>query len=155
VTATQVLLALVFAVGHWGNPGMEGATMVLASISLGVGAILFGLAYLRTGSLALPIGMHLGWNWSQGNLLGFGVSGVDQAGWWRPVFTGQPEWLTGGAFGPEASVLALVVDLIVLAVLWRWRGSLAGRGVTRDRVDHEVPVGRVQLVAGARQGEQG
>ncbi len=126
---TQLLLALLFAAGHWGNPGMEGATMVVATISLAAGAVLFGLAYLRTRSLALPIGLHLGWNWSQGHLLGFGVSGHDQAGWWRPIFTDQPEWLTGGAFGPEASVLALVVDLLVIALLWRWRG-VAPRQVT-------------------------
>jgi membrane protease YdiL (CAAX protease family) len=119
---TQLVLALLFAAGHLGNPGMEGATLIVAMISLATGAILFGLAYLRTRSLALPIGLHFGWNWSQGQLLGFGVSGHEQVGWWRPIFSHQPEWLTGGAFGPEASVLALVMDLLVIVLLWRWRG---------------------------------
>ena len=102
--------------------------MVVATISLAVGAVLFGLAYLRTRSLALPIGLHLGWNWSQGHLLGLGVSGHDQAGWWRPVFTGQPEWLTGGAFGPEASIFSPLVSLLMIVLLWRWKGSVAAPG---------------------------
>jgi membrane protease YdiL (CAAX protease family) len=118
----QLLVALLFAAGHWGNPGMEGATLVVATLSLVSGAFLFGLAYVRTRSLALPVGLHLGWNWCQGQLLGFGVSGHDQAGWWRPIFGDRPEWLTGGKFGPEASVLALAVDVLVIVLLWRWRG---------------------------------
>jgi membrane protease YdiL (CAAX protease family) len=114
----QGILAVVFAAGHWGNPGMEGTTFVVATLSLVSGGLLLGLAYQRTGRLALPIGLHLGWNWAQGAVLGFGVSGHAQAGWWRPVLGDQPEWLTGGAFGPEASVLAVVVDLILVVLLW-------------------------------------
>jgi membrane protease YdiL (CAAX protease family) len=116
----QLVLALLFAAGHWDNPGMEGATLAVATLSMVTGAFLFGLAYVRTRGLALPVGLHLGWNWCQG-LLGFGVSGLAQAGWWRPSFGDRPEWVSGGAFGPEASVLALVADLAVIVLLWRWR----------------------------------
>jgi hypothetical protein len=67
--------------------------------------LLLGLAYVKTRRLALPMGIHLGWNWAQGSLLGFGVSGtMDTRGWLNPVFDGRPEWLTGGAFGLEASL---------------------------------------------------
>lgn len=51
------------------------------------GAILLGLAYLRTRRLALPIGIHFGWNWAKGAVLGFDVSGLDQAGWRHLVGT--------------------------------------------------------------------
>jgi hypothetical protein len=77
---------------------------------------------LRTGSLALPIGLYLGWNWTQGTLLGFDVSGLAQAGWLHPHLLARPQWLTGGAFGPEASVFSVVVDLAAIALLWRWKG---------------------------------
>jgi membrane protease YdiL (CAAX protease family) len=120
---TQLLLAVLFAVAHAGNPGMEGATAVWASIDIGLAAILLGLAYLRTRSLALPFGLHLGWNWAQGYLLGFGVSGFDHTGWLQPVFLDKPQWLTGGTFGPEASVFGVVVDVLMIAVLWRWKGT--------------------------------
>jgi membrane protease YdiL (CAAX protease family) len=120
----QLIFALLFALIHWGNPGMHGATKVWASVNIGLAAILLGFCYLRTRSLALPIGVHLGWNWAQGSLLGFGVSGTtDTKGAWTPVFHGKPEWLTGGAFGLEASVLCTLVCSVAIFGLWRWRVS--------------------------------
>lgn len=119
----QLMLAMLFAVGHWGNPGMQGATEVVAMLDLSLGAIFLGLAYLRTRSLALPVGLHLGWNWAQGHLLGFGVSGFEYTGWFKPLLQGMPQWLTGGEFGPESSVFAIGVDLVLIFILWRWKGS--------------------------------
>lgn len=121
----QIALASLFALLHLGNPGMEGSTEIVASLDLFLGAVLLGLAYLRTRSLALPVGLHLGWNWTQGHVLGFGVSGYDHAGWLKPVFQGQAEWLTGGAFGPESSIFSPLVSLLMIGLLWRWRGSVA------------------------------
>ncbi|HEX6324145.1 MAG TPA: CPBP family intramembrane glutamic endopeptidase [Vicinamibacterales bacterium] len=123
----QLALGLVFATSHWGNPDMHGATLAWATLELFLGAVLLGLAWLKTRSLALPIGIHLGWNWALGSLLGFGVSGFEQAGWLRPLLQGLPEWVTGGRFGPEASVFAVAVDVVLIVALWRWRGSRAAR----------------------------
>lgn len=109
VWPTQLLLALLFAGAHWGNPGMTGATRLWASLNIAIAAILLGLCRLRTRSLALPIGLHLGWNWTQGSLLGFAVSGLPSLGWWRPVLQGGNLWLTGGAFGLEASLPCAIV----------------------------------------------
>ncbi len=125
----QIGLAVLFAVGHFDNPGMQGATRVWATPDLFLGAILFDLAYVRTKSLALPVGLHLAWNWTQGAVLGFGVSGYDHASSLEPVFQGKAEWLTGGSFGPEASVMAMIVDVIALIALWRWKGSAPDAGV--------------------------
>jgi hypothetical protein len=120
----QLLLAALFVLLHWNNPGMHGSTKAWASLGIGLAAILLGFCYLRTQSLALPIGLHLGWNWAQGSLLGFGVSGTTTLkGLWTPVFQGRPEWLTGGAFGLEASLpCALVCGAAILAA-WHWKGS--------------------------------
>ncbi len=125
IWVAQLSLALLFAIGHWGNPGMQGATEVVATLDLSLGAILLGLAWLRTRSLALPVGLHLGWNWMQGHVLGFGVSGFGYTGWLRPEFQGKPQWLTGGEFGPESSVFAILIDVILIVALWKWRGSVA------------------------------
>ena len=121
----QIAMASLFAMLHWGNPGMQGSTEIVATLDLFLGAVLLGLAYLRTRSLALPVGLHLGWNWTQGNVLGFHVSGFDHAGWLQPLFLGQAEWLTGGAFGPEASIFSPLVTLLMIVLLWRWKGSVA------------------------------
>lgn len=120
-------MALLFALAHWGNPGMEGATLVWATVDTALGAVLLGLAYLRTQRLALPIGIHFGWNWAQGSLLGFDVSGLDQAGWLLPQMLGKPQWLTGGEFGPEASIFAVLVDTAAVILMWRWKGSVRPR----------------------------
>ncbi|HJV90544.1 MAG TPA: type II CAAX endopeptidase family protein [Holophagaceae bacterium] len=125
---TQLLMAGLFAFAHWGNPGMHGATKAWATLNIALAAVLLGLCYLRTKSLALPIGVHLGWNWTQGNLLGFGVSGTtDTPGLLQPVFHSRPDWLTGGAFGLEASLpCALVCGAVVLALaLWKPAPSAA------------------------------
>lgn len=123
VWIAQITLGLVFATSHWGNPDMHGATLALATVELFLGAVLLGLAYLRTRSLALPIGIHLGWNWAQGYLLGFDVSGFEHAGWFRPLLQGSREWVTGGRFGPEASIFAVIVDVMVILLLWKWKGA--------------------------------
>lgn len=123
----QLLMALLFALAHWGNPGMSGATMAWATLNIALAAVLLGLCYLRTKSLALPIGVHLGWNFTQGNLLGFGVSGTtDAPGLLQPVLHGKPDWLTGGAFGLEAGLPCALVCLAVVVALAMWkRGASA------------------------------
>ena len=131
LAAAQLLFALVFAVGHWRNPGMAGATKAWASLNIGLAAILLGFCYQRTGSLALPIGVHLGWNWVQGPLLGFGVSGTTAGpSLWTPVLHGRPEWLTGGAFGLEASAVCTLVCGLAILGLWRWRGTAPTGGAS-------------------------
>ena len=126
----QLAFAVFFALGHWGNPGMAGATKAWATLNIALAAILLGFCYFRTRSLALPIGVHLGWNWTQGSLLGFGVSGTTNEGWWTPVFHGRPEWFTGGAFGLEASFVCTLVCGAAILGLWRWKGTAASAGAS-------------------------
>jgi membrane protease YdiL (CAAX protease family) len=128
-------LAALFALGHWDNPGMEGATKVWAMLDIAVVGLVLGLAYLRTRSLALPIGMHFGWNWMQGSVLGFAVSGQQLPGLVHPTVLGRPQWLTGGAFGVEASVSAVVVDTLTLVVLLLWKPRDGGAPISDSRVE--------------------
>jgi membrane protease YdiL (CAAX protease family) len=125
VTLAQLLLAALFATSHWGNPEMQGMTLIVASVELFLGALLLGMAYVRTRSLALPIGLHLGWNWAVGPLFGFPVSGFEHAGWFAPHLQEAPLWLTGGGFGLEATIGAIAVDGLLLFALWRWRPGVA------------------------------
>jgi membrane protease YdiL (CAAX protease family) len=123
----QLLMASLFALGHWGNPGMDGLTQLFATLDLFLISIIFGLAYLKTRSLALPIGLHLGWNWAQGDILGFSVSGFEKTGWLKPIFHGKEQWLTGGDFGPEASIFSVIVSIVVLFILHRWKGNVENK----------------------------
>jgi uncharacterized protein len=118
------LAGAFFAYGHWANPGMTGATRIWATLNIGLAGVLLGLCFLKTRSLALPMGLHLGWNWTQGSMLGFGVSGLRIESMMRPVFHGRPEWLTGGAFGLEASLPCAVFTTLAIFGLSRWDGEL-------------------------------
>ncbi len=109
-----IVSALVFGFMHLPNPGAT----VWSSIAIAVEAgLLLGAAYKYSGTLWLPIGIHWAWNYVQGNVLGFAVSGVpilDKV--FSPVITG-PDWVTGGIFGAEASVPAVVMGVLLTAIL--------------------------------------
>jgi membrane protease YdiL (CAAX protease family) len=122
----QLIMALFFGLAHWGNPGMHGATLLWATLDISLAAVLLGFCWRRTNSLALPIGVHLGWNWAQGSLLGFGVSGTDAGGFFKPVFAAaKPEWMSGGAFGLEASLPGVIVCVLAILAIWMWKGRSA------------------------------
>lgn len=119
----QLILAGYFLLTHLNNPGMTGDVKVLAGINIFLASLMFGLAFIRTQSLAMPLGLHFMANLMQGGVLGFGVSGIDQSGLLRPIFAGVPEWLTGGQFGLEASVPGLFFIVITLILLYVWKPS--------------------------------
>jgi len=84
---------------------------------------LFGIAYALTGRLALPVGVHIAWNFFQGNVFGFPVSGTTFPAETVTFFSIQqtgPELWTGGAFGPEGGLLGLfaIVAGILLILAW-------------------------------------
>ncbi|WP_189457142.1 CPBP family intramembrane glutamic endopeptidase [Cognatilysobacter bugurensis] len=127
--AAIAVSAGLFAVAHGGgNPGLDGTACVVATVDTALGAVLLGLAYPRTGRLALPIGIHFGWHWAQGSVLGFDVSGAEHAGWLLPELTGRPQWFAGRDFGPEASIFAVLVDATAVLLMRRWKAQ-SGNGL--------------------------
>jgi membrane protease YdiL (CAAX protease family) len=119
----QLITAAFFLLSHVNNPGMTGSLKVMASVNIFLASILFGLAFIRTGSLAMPIGLHWMANWVQGGILGFGVSGTEQFGLLKPVFGNAPVWLTGGQFGLEASLPGLICIVVTLILVSNWKPS--------------------------------
>lgn len=113
-----LITAAFFLLTHLNNPGMTGSVKMMASINIFLASILFGLAFIQTKSLALPLGLHFMANFVQGGILGFGVSGTEQSGLLIPVFGEAPVCLTGGRFGLEASLPGLICILIALLLLY-------------------------------------
>ena len=106
------LTSALFGLAHFWN---DNATL-FSSFAITVEAgVLLGGAYMLTRSLWAPIGLHAAWNFTQGFIYDVPVSGFDQQGMVEARLSG-PELLSGGAFGLEASVLALV--LATAAGLW-------------------------------------
>jgi membrane protease YdiL (CAAX protease family) len=108
-TAALIVSAVLFGAAH----GLNSGATVIGVIAIGLEAgVLLGIAYSASRSLWLPIGMHFGWNFSEGGLFGTTVSGGHSHGLVSVTLEG-PVYLTGGAFGPEASIIALSACLIV------------------------------------------
>lgn len=107
--------ALLFGALHLGNPdsGQFAAVALICGEGIGIGL------YLLTGRIWASIGMHAAWNFTQGWIFGAAVSGTAEIAGGplatRPV-AGVPEMLSGGGFGPEASLAALIVSLLASAV---------------------------------------
>ncbi len=97
----------VFGILHLGNPN---ATW-LSAVGIFFAGLFLAYGYLRTGQLWLSIGLHLGWNFFEGVIFGFPVSGLDIYRLARISVTG-PELWTGGAFGPEAGFVVLPALLL-------------------------------------------
>ena len=108
-----LLSSIIFSALHVFNPGF--------SLQAGIGLVLAGLflatGWIRTGRLWLSIGLHLGWNFFEGTVFGFAVSGLDLFRLMRHRIEG-PEWVTGGGFGPEAGAVVLPGLLLGSALVW-------------------------------------
>jgi hypothetical protein len=97
-----ILSSLIFAVLHSLNPGAS----PIAIAGLFLAGLFFVYAYLRTGQLWLAIGLHIGWNFFEGPVFGFPVSGLAMPSFILQYATGPDLW-TGGKFGPEAGLIIL------------------------------------------------
>jgi hypothetical protein len=111
---------------HAGNAGATAGSSIAIAIEAG---LMLATAYAWSRNLWLPIGIHLAWNFSEGGIYGAAVSGVKSEGVFRVALSESASPLiTGGAFGPEASLVAVAICLctgvafLVAAVrAGRWR----------------------------------
>jgi membrane protease YdiL (CAAX protease family) len=111
------LLATPFGIAHYTN---DGGT-VTGALATGMAGLLLALAYFRTGSLWLPVGLHTTWNLFLGWVYAATVSGEQLPGAPFETSASGPDWLTGGSFGPEASLLAFVAMALMAFYLFRSR----------------------------------
>jgi len=119
IVAAWVLSSSYFAVLHLSNPDAG----VLSTLNIFLAGMMLGSGYVLTGRLAIPIGLHFTWNFFQGNVFGFPVSGIDFSGAsFLSTRQAGPALLTGGPFGPEAGLLAPAATAIgVLLIALRVR----------------------------------
>lgn len=127
-----VASALLFGLLHLINPGATLWGALAVAIEAG---LMLGAAFVATGSLWLPIGLHLGWNITIVAVFGAVTSGSSASGALLQAVTPGPVWLTGGSFGPEGSLVSVAVCSVatVLLLVWAHRnGRIVPRAPRRS-----------------------
>ena len=113
-----ILSTIIFGGIHFGNPDAT----ILSTFLIMLTTLQLVYAYLKTSQLWLPIGLHLGWNFFQASIFGFASSGHTS-----PTMLSQnhigADWLSGGDFGAENSILIIPFTLASLLLINWWVGK--------------------------------
>lgn len=107
------LTSFAFGLSHMVNPNAR----LMSAVVILLAGLFLGFAWWRTRELWLPIGLHIGWNFFEGPVFGYPVSGLPTDRLIHHSLQG-PEIITGGAFGPEAGLI--LIPPLILATLFVW-----------------------------------
>ena len=107
-----IVSSLLFAIMHLANANVT----VLSFVNIFLAGILLGIYYIHKRNLWFPISLHFSWNFFQGPIFGFEVSGVDVTGVIIQDIQG-PDLITGGTFGFEGSIIATLLMVISIVLL--------------------------------------
>lgn len=116
-----LISAAFFGAAHLANPNASATAAVAIAIEAG---LMLATFYLITGRIWMAVGVHAAWNLFQGSIFGARVSGFSERGslFVSAPTPGAPDWLTGGPFGPEASLPAMAVGTAIFVLVFvRWR----------------------------------
>jgi membrane protease YdiL (CAAX protease family) len=131
VCAATVLSSIFFGFLHGANPNVN----LIGLFNITAAGILLALGYILTGELAISIGLHITWNFFQGNVFGFPVSGMEPvAARVLAVRQSGPEWITGGMFGPEGGVIGLAAIMLGSLLILLWVAATRKRIAISDKV---------------------
>lgn len=110
-----VISSSLFGILHMGNAGVT----FLSVLNIILDGVLAGLLFIYTDSIWLVVAQHGTWNYVQGNLLGFQVSGTGaDASIFSFTMGDGPDWLTGGTFGAEGSIITTLVLLLSVVIVY-------------------------------------
>ena len=114
------ITSLIFGLAHVSNPNAS----VFSTINTILAGIWLGLAYLMTRSLWLATALHWSWNFAMVFVFGLPVSGLTTLGElaWLKGRIGEPMWISGGSYGPEAGVAA--TGALILSTFAIWKSGL-------------------------------
>lgn len=107
--------SFVFSLGHVFNENFSW----VSGLCLFLHGILFSLAYFKTRSLWVPMGIHIAWNWAQGPFWGMKVSGTKISNTLLDSVPKGSELLSGGSFGVEGSLITVLVTIGLLLYIWK------------------------------------
>lgn len=118
VPVVVLVSSAIFALMHAGNSGVS----ILAYVNLALVGILFAFMYLKSGNLWMCIGYHITWNYFQGYIYGFKVSGTDSSGIITTATKSDNFW-NGGAFGPEGGLFVTIIIILGIFFVFNYYGN--------------------------------
>lgn len=117
----------LFMMLHLTNPGIG----VIPLLNLFLAGFILGLPLLFSRNLWFPISFHLFWNWIQGPILGYRVSGLTYFSPLIHIRGNGPEWITGGDFGFEGSIICSILLLFAIAILYQFLKKRSLRNINQ------------------------
>jgi len=124
-----VISSIVFGLLH----AFNSSASVISTTNLVFIALLFGYSYIATGSIAMPVGLHFAWNFTQAQILGLNVSGYKPlVSFVKSTYSGNSE-ITGAGFGPEGGILILIS--VLFGLIWIFLNSY---GYNSKNIDNFV-----------------
>lgn len=125
--------ALIFGALHLLNPHVN----IVGFANIIIIGILFTYMTLKTGNIMMAIGFHITWNFFQGGIFGFNVSGTTTEAIY-PVIVLRDNLLTGGDFGLEGSLLTTLVALLVGLFIYKLPIKKSANGLHKDSLLHHT-----------------
>lgn len=110
-----IVSSIIFSVMHSLNPSMS----IISYVNLFLVGLLFAYMFLRSNNLWLPIGYHITWNYFQGNIFGFQVSGLSTESLYK-LNTPVNNIITGGGFGPEGGLVVTFIIIVGFIYMWKF-----------------------------------
>jgi uncharacterized protein len=124
VLVAWALSSIFFGALHAANPNAS----TVSTLNIAMAGLMLGFGYVLTGELAIPIGLHITWNFFQGNVFGFPVSGLRPVGaTFLSTEQGGPTLWTGGPFGPEAGLLGPAAIILGGGLIALWVRLRSGK----------------------------
>ncbi|MDY6876228.1 MAG: CPBP family intramembrane glutamic endopeptidase [Chloroflexota bacterium] len=109
-----IVMAACFGLAHVGNPNAS----ALSVLGNALGGLMYGVAFLGSGRIWLPLGLHFAWNFIQAPVLGFPFLGKE-IGLVQQTPVGNA-LITGGGYGPEAGLVGMAFRFVAIALLAGW-----------------------------------
>lgn len=129
--AVIIISSAIFAAMHLANSGIS----FLALINLFLVGAIFGYMFMKSGNVWMPIGFHITWNYFQGYVLGFQVSGNEVVGLYQLQNVGN-NFINGGAFGPEGGIIVTGILIVTFFIV---RSYYKGKNIDdflKDKINY-------------------
>ena len=119
--------SLIFGAIHLSNSHFT----IIGFFNISLSGFLTAMILIKSNTISAPIGLHWAWNFVQGPIAGFNVSGHKESGVFR-VERLAPDYITSGDFGAEGSILLIPITLVAIFIVWKYYRPLTFQVSTQE-----------------------